>query len=186
MFNHFGARSGHHLPGFTGISSPFEAVTQGLSFLTQEATAPSHALLVWLRKPQRECWGTVYNHFGTRSGHAHWELLEFPHRLRQLLEASPSSARRQLPHLIHCWRGNASPRGNGGELCAIILVLGRATTYRQLLEFPHRLRQWQLPHLMRCWSSYGSPRGNVGELCTIILALGRATPIGSYWNFLTV
>ncbi len=105
--------------------------------------------------------------------------------MRQLLEASPSSHRRQLPHLIHCWCGKASPRGNGGELCSIILVLRRATTYRELLEFPHRLRQLleaspssarrQLPHLIHHWCGKAGERGNGGEMCTIILALIRAT-----------
>ena len=119
-------------------------------------------------------WATIYR-----------ELLQFPHRLRQFLEASPSSARTQLPHLIHCYCGKAGERGNGGEMCTIILALCRATTHGELLEFPHRLRQLlvacpssarrQLPHLIHHWCLKADPRWNCGELCTIVSAPGRAT-----------
>jgi len=85
--------------------------------------------------------GTCANHFGTELGHDGGELLEFPHRLRQLLEVSPSSSGRQLPCLMHHRCGKAGSTGNGGEMYTIILAPRRATTHRELLEFPHRLRQ---------------------------------------------
>ena len=112
-----------------------------------------------------------------RRATTHGELREFTHCLRQLLEASPSSTRRQLPHLVHHWCCKAGPTANGGELCTIIFAPCRAITHRELLKFPHGLRQLleasptstrrQLTRPARFdppTSSHGTPWGPMDEL----------------------
>ena len=130
-----------------------------------------------VRKVHKSFWHSV--------GSLPWRITG-PHHLRQLLEASPSSSRRQLPHLMHHWCGKAGPTGNGGELCT-------STTHRELLEFPHHLRQLleaspsstrrQLPRLIHHWCGKSGSRGNGGELCTIILGTMRTTTHGELLEF---